>query len=101
MLKKKISLQLFQVQRLQQNNKSTQHLDSEKQTEKPTKIVSTRLDYFRHILGVTNGATSDDIKMAYNKIVQEYKSDENKNTEKEEKMKKIEEAYKTLTPYKF
>jgi len=51
-------------------------------------------DYYK-ILGVNQNATEDEIKKAYHKLAIKYHPDKNKD-DKEEKFKKISEAYDTL-----
>ncbi|HEY8108805.1 MAG TPA: DnaJ domain-containing protein [Patescibacteria group bacterium] len=49
------------------------------------------------ILGVSRTATEDDIKKAYRTLAREYHPDVNKGPEAEERFKKINEAYGTLS----
>ena len=57
-------------------------------------------DYYE-ILGVSRDASPDDIKKAYKKLAKKYHPDLNQgNKEYEEKFKKINEAYKTLSDSK-
>ena len=53
-------------------------------------------DYYK-ILGVSRGATEDDIKKAYRKLALKYHPDKNKSPGAEEKFKEIGEAYEVLS----
>lgn len=56
------------------------------------------MENFYDILGLDKNATEDDIKKAYRKLAQKYHPDKNKdNKEAEEKFKKINVAYETLS----
>ena len=49
------------------------------------------------VLGVTISSTQDEIKKAYRKLAKEFHPDRNKTKEAEDKFKKINEAYETLS----
>ncbi|UJR27204.1 hypothetical protein I4U23_008500 [Adineta vaga] len=53
-------------------------------------------DYYK-ILGLTKGATDDDIKKAYRKLALKYHPDKNKEAGAEEKFKEVAEAYEVLS----
>ncbi|MEQ1439698.1 DnaJ C-terminal domain-containing protein [Fontimonas sp. SYSU GA230001] len=53
-------------------------------------------DYYK-ILGVSRGATSDEIKRAYRKLAREYHPDKNKAKGAEDKFKEINEANEVLS----
>ena len=53
-------------------------------------------DYYK-ILGLSKGATEDEIKKAYRKMALKYHPDKNKSKEAEEKFKEIAEAYEVLS----
>ncbi|UJR21990.1 hypothetical protein I4U23_025058 [Adineta vaga] len=53
-------------------------------------------DYYK-ILGLTKGASDDDIKKAYRKLALKYHPDKNKEAGAEEKFKSIAEAYEILS----
>lgn len=56
-------------------------------------------DYYK-ILGITKGATDDEIKKAYRKMALRYHPDKNKSIGAEEKFKEIAEAYEVLSDKK-
>jgi DnaJ-class molecular chaperone len=53
-------------------------------------------DYYK-ILGITRGASDDDIKKAYRKLALKYHPDKNKEASAEEKFKEVAEAYEILS----
>jgi DnaJ-class molecular chaperone len=53
-------------------------------------------DYYK-ILGLSRGATDDDVKKAYRKMALKYHPDKNKSAGAEEKFKEIAEAYEVLS----
>ncbi|GAB6030866.1 hypothetical protein CHUAL_007701 [Chamberlinius hualienensis] len=53
-------------------------------------------DYYK-ILGISKGATEDDIKKAYRKMALKYHPDKNKAPDAEEKFKEIAEAFEVLS----
>ena len=64
--------------------------------------MGTKRDYYE-ILGVSKGASSDDIKKAYRKLVMKYHPDrvsQEQKKEAEEKFKEISEAYAVLNDQK-
>merc|ERR1711962_1173048 len=56
-------------------------------------------DYYK-ILGVTKGASDDEIKKAYRKLALKYHPDKNQTAGAEEKFKEIGEAYDELSDSK-
>ena len=57
----------------------------------------SKKDYYES-LGLTKGATAEDIKKAYRSLAKEWHPDKNpNNTEAEEKFKEISEAYEVLS----
>lgn len=56
-------------------------------------------DYYR-VLGITKGATDDEIKKAYRKLALRYHPDKNKAAGAEDKFKEIAEAYEVLSDKK-
>lgn len=53
-------------------------------------------DYYK-ILGISRGASDDDIKKAYRKLALKYHPDKNKEPGAEEKFKEVAEAYEILS----
>ncbi|XP_050314033.1 dnaJ homolog subfamily B member 4-like [Anthonomus grandis grandis] len=53
-------------------------------------------DYYK-ILGITKGASEEDIKKAYRKLALKYHPDKNKSAGAEEKFKEVAEAYEILS----
>jgi DnaJ-class molecular chaperone len=53
-------------------------------------------DYYK-ILGISRGASDDDIKKAYRKLALKYHPDKNKEASAEEKFKEVAEAYEILS----
>lgn len=56
-------------------------------------------DYYK-ILGITKGASDDDIKKAYRKLALKYHPDKNKAPGAEERFKEVAEAYEVLSDKK-
>lgn len=56
-------------------------------------------DYYK-ILGLSKGASDDDIKKAYRKMALKYHPDKNKSPDAEEKFKSVAEAYEVLSDKK-
>src|SRR5512133_3763601 len=53
-------------------------------------------DYYE-ILGVSRGASADDLKSAFRRLARQYHPDVNKSTDAEERFKEINEAYAVLS----
>lgn len=58
--------------------------------------MAAKRDYYE-VLGLTKGASQDDIKKAYRTLAKKYHPDLNKEPGAEEKFKEINEAYETLS----
>ena len=58
--------------------------------------MTTKRDYYE-ILGVSRGATDEEIKKAYRRMAFQYHPDRNKDRGAEEKFKEINEAYEVLS----
>ncbi|MHC5249699.1 molecular chaperone DnaJ [Enterococcus sp. LJL90] len=58
--------------------------------------MATKRDYYE-VLGLTKGATDDEIKKAYRKLSKQYHPDINKEADAEDKFKEISEAYEILS----
>ncbi|CAL1286711.1 unnamed protein product [Larinioides sclopetarius] len=56
-------------------------------------------DYYK-ILGISKGASDDEIKKAYRKLALKFHPDKNKTPEAEEKFKEVAEAYEVLSDKK-
>ena len=56
-------------------------------------------DYYK-ILGITKGASEDDVRKAYRKMALRYHPDKNKSAGAEEKFKEVAEAYEVLSDKK-
>jgi len=59
-------------------------------------MAPTKRDYY-DILGISKGASKDEIKKAYRKLAFEYHPDRNKSHDATEKFKEISEAYAVLS----
>jgi len=62
-------------------------------------VANMGKDFYK-ILGISKGATDDEIKKAYRKMALKYHPDKNKTTGAEEKFKEIAEAYEVLSDKK-
>lgn len=58
--------------------------------------MANKRDYYE-VLGLSKGASEDDIKKAYRKLAKKYHPDVNKASDAEEKFKEINEAYEVLS----
>lgn len=58
--------------------------------------MADKRDYYE-VLGLSKGASDDDIKRAYRKLAKQYHPDVNKAPDAEEKFKEINEAYEVLS----
>ncbi|MBI5712411.1 MAG: DnaJ domain-containing protein, partial [Chloroflexi bacterium] len=58
--------------------------------------MATKRDYYE-TLGLSRGASPDEIKSAYRKLAKQYHPDINKSHEAEDKFKEMNEAYSVLS----
>ncbi|GMC04724.1 hypothetical protein K4E_22940 [Enterococcus thailandicus] len=58
--------------------------------------MATKRDYYE-VLGISKGASEDEIKKAYRKLSKKYHPDINKEADAEEKFKEVSEAYEILS----
>ena len=58
--------------------------------------MSNKRDYY-DVLGISKGASKEDIKNVYRKLALQYHPDRNKSSGAEEKFKEISEAYAVLS----
>ena len=58
--------------------------------------MPAKRDYY-DILGISKGASTDEIKSAYRKLAMQFHPDKNKDAGAEEKFKEISEAYAALS----
>ena len=61
-----------------------------------TQKMTNKRDYYE-VLGVTQSAGADDIKIAFRNLARKYHPDVNKEPDAEEKFKEINEAYSVLS----
>ena len=59
-------------------------------------MMSEKRDYYE-VLGLSKGASEEEIKKAYRKMAKKYHPDINKEPGAEEKFKEINEAYEVLS----
>jgi molecular chaperone DnaJ len=59
-------------------------------------MATTKRDYYE-VLGVTRGASADDIRKAYRKLAFQYHPDRNTDNGASERFKEIQEAYEVLS----
>lgn len=60
------------------------------------KPMATKRDYYE-VLGLSKGASDDEIKKAYRKLSKKYHPDINKDADAETKFKELTEAYEVLS----
>ena len=58
--------------------------------------MATKRDYYE-VLGLSKGASEDEIKKAYRKLSKKYHPDINKEPDADEKFKEVSEAYEILS----
>ena len=58
--------------------------------------MANKRDYYE-VLGISKGASDDEIKKAYRKLAKQYHPDVNKAPDAEAKFKEINEAYEVLS----
>ena len=59
-------------------------------------MAASKRDYYE-VLGISKGASDDEIKKAYRQMAKKYHPDVNKEPGAEEKFKEINEAYEVLS----